>query len=119
MVLTKYQGERIAHPLERKLEDWLGLIINRKKGKVVNLPGAKSLDFLVSMGCGEDWACRAARQPFAWASIPSLIAAQEGARGFRIDCKRLMGAIDSSPAFSTKVRCAQTPNHLRVELLAP
>ena len=46
VVLAKYQGERIAHWLERELEDWMGLTINREKTKVVNLRKAESLDFL-------------------------------------------------------------------------
>ena len=46
VVLAKYQGERIEQWLERELEDWLGLTINREKTKVVNLRKAESLDFL-------------------------------------------------------------------------
>jgi len=46
VVMAKYQGQRIEEWLNRKLEDWLGLSINREKTKVVNLRQAESLDFL-------------------------------------------------------------------------
>jgi RNA-directed DNA polymerase len=46
VVLARYQGHRIDEWVGRKLEDWLGLTINREKTKVVNLGQAESLDFL-------------------------------------------------------------------------
>ncbi len=46
VILARYQGYRIDEWLEAKLEDWLGLEINREKTKVVNLDQAESLDFL-------------------------------------------------------------------------
>jgi len=46
VVMAKYQGFRIDEWLDAKLEDWLGLTINREKTKVVNLGQAESLDFL-------------------------------------------------------------------------
>jgi RNA-directed DNA polymerase len=46
VVMAKYQGYRIDEWLDAKLEDWLGLSINREKTKVVNLDQAESLDFL-------------------------------------------------------------------------
>jgi RNA-directed DNA polymerase len=47
VVLARYQGTRLTDWTESKLEDWLGLEINREKTRVVNLKeeGA-SLDFL-------------------------------------------------------------------------
>jgi RNA-directed DNA polymerase len=47
VVLARYQGTRLMGWTETKLEDWLGLEINREKTRVVNLKeeGA-SLDFL-------------------------------------------------------------------------
>ncbi len=47
MVLARYQGSRLAHFIEAKIESWLGLELNRDKTKVVDLrqPGA-SVDFL-------------------------------------------------------------------------
>jgi len=46
VVLARYQGYRIDEWIGRQLEDWLGLIINREKTKVVNLRKGQSLDFL-------------------------------------------------------------------------
>jgi RNA-directed DNA polymerase len=46
VVMARYQGPRIDEWLDAKLEDWLGLSINREKTKVVNLHLAESLDFL-------------------------------------------------------------------------
>jgi RNA-directed DNA polymerase len=46
VVMARYQGLRIDEWLDAKLEDWLGLSINREKTKVVNLHLAESLDFL-------------------------------------------------------------------------
>ena len=46
VVLARYQGHRIDEWIERHLEDWLGLTINREKTKVVNLRKGQSLDFL-------------------------------------------------------------------------
>jgi RNA-directed DNA polymerase len=47
VVLARYQGSQLTGWVESKLEDWLGLEINREKTRVVKLrePGA-SLDFL-------------------------------------------------------------------------
>jgi RNA-directed DNA polymerase len=47
VILARYQGQRLQEWVERTVEDWLGLRINREKTRVVNLnePGA-SLDFL-------------------------------------------------------------------------
>jgi RNA-directed DNA polymerase len=47
VVLARYQGERLGEWIESKLEDWMGLEINRDKTRVMELrqPGEK-LDFL-------------------------------------------------------------------------
>ena len=47
VVLGRYQGERLNGWIESKLEDWMGLEINRDKTRVIDLrqPGEK-LDFL-------------------------------------------------------------------------
>ena len=47
VVLARYQGERLSGWIESKLEDWMGLEINRDKTRVVDLrqPGEK-LEFL-------------------------------------------------------------------------
>ena len=47
VVLARYQGTRLTNWVEAKLEDWMGLEINREKTRVVDLQqeGA-SLDFL-------------------------------------------------------------------------
>jgi RNA-directed DNA polymerase len=47
VVLARYQGPQLGKFLESKLEDWLGLELNREKTRIVNLReiGA-SLDFL-------------------------------------------------------------------------
>ena len=46
-MLARYQGTRVQGWIETKLEDWMGLEINREKTRVVNLKeeGAR-LDFL-------------------------------------------------------------------------
>jgi RNA-directed DNA polymerase len=47
VVLARYQGSRLTGWIESKLEDWLGLEINREKTRVVNLKDkGESLDFL-------------------------------------------------------------------------
>lgn len=46
VVLARYQGCRIEEWLEKELESWLGLRINREKTKVLNLSKGESLDFL-------------------------------------------------------------------------
>lgn len=46
VVMARYQGHRIDEWISRQLEDWLGLIINREKTKVVRLKEGASLDFL-------------------------------------------------------------------------
>lgn len=45
--MARHQGERLTSFMEAKLEDWMGLKINREKTRIVNLneEGA-SLDFL-------------------------------------------------------------------------
>jgi len=47
VILARYQGQRLREWVERTIEEWLGLRINREKTRVVDLkaPGA-SLDFL-------------------------------------------------------------------------
>jgi RNA-directed DNA polymerase len=47
VVLARYQGEKLSGWIESKLEDWMGLEINRDKTRVMDLrqPGEK-LDFL-------------------------------------------------------------------------
>jgi RNA-directed DNA polymerase len=47
VVLARYQGRRLTEFVETKIEDWLGLKLNREKTRIVNLneEGA-SLDFL-------------------------------------------------------------------------
>jgi RNA-directed DNA polymerase len=47
VVLARYQGEQLVGWVERTLEDWLGLKINRDKTRVVDLKAeGASLDFL-------------------------------------------------------------------------
>jgi len=47
VVLARYQGPRLQGWIESKIENWLGLEMNREKTRVVNLAEAKvSLDFL-------------------------------------------------------------------------
>jgi RNA-directed DNA polymerase len=47
VVLARYQGTRLTGWIETKIENWLGLEINRDKTRVVDLREAKaSLDFL-------------------------------------------------------------------------
>ena len=47
VVLARYQGGQLRHWIETKIEDWLGLEINREKTRVVNLKEeGESLDFL-------------------------------------------------------------------------
>ena len=47
VVLARFQGTRLTGWIESKLEDWLGLEINREKTRVVQLKEAgASLDFL-------------------------------------------------------------------------
>ena len=47
VVLARYQTSRLRSWIESKIENWLGLEINRDKTRVVNLAEAKaSLDFL-------------------------------------------------------------------------
>ena len=47
VVLARYQGSRLIGFIEKKIESWLGLEINRDKTRVVKLGGAEeSLDFL-------------------------------------------------------------------------
>jgi RNA-directed DNA polymerase len=47
VVLACYQGEPLTRFIETKLEDWMGLEINREKTRVVDLKKAgESLDFL-------------------------------------------------------------------------
>ena len=47
VIMTRYQGQQIGTYVEAKIEDWMGLKINREKTKVVDLreEGAR-LDFL-------------------------------------------------------------------------
>jgi RNA-directed DNA polymerase len=45
VVLARYQGTRLREYLETKLEQWLGLELNREKTRVVNVR-EESLDFL-------------------------------------------------------------------------
>lgn len=46
VVMARYQGHRMDEWISGKLEDWLGLSINREKTKVVKLQRGGSLDFL-------------------------------------------------------------------------
>ena len=47
VVLARYQGERLSGWIESKLEDWMGLEINRDKTRVINLKQeGEKLDFL-------------------------------------------------------------------------
>jgi RNA-directed DNA polymerase len=47
VVLGRYQGERLSGWIESKLEDWMGLEINRDKTRVLDLRRAgEKLDFL-------------------------------------------------------------------------
>lgn len=47
VVLARYQGEQLTRFIETKLEDWMGLEINREKTRVVDLKKAgERLDFL-------------------------------------------------------------------------
>lgn len=46
VVMARYQGARIDEWISRKLEEWLGLTINREKTSIVRLNRGDSLDFL-------------------------------------------------------------------------
>jgi RNA-directed DNA polymerase len=47
VVMARYQGKELVGFIETKLEDWLGLSINREKTRIVNLKEeGESLDFL-------------------------------------------------------------------------
>ena len=47
VVMARYQGPELVRWIETKLEEWMGLTINREKTRVVNLPETgTSLDFL-------------------------------------------------------------------------
>ena len=47
VVMARYQGDQLIDFIELKLEDWLGLTINREKTRIVNLrENGESLDFL-------------------------------------------------------------------------
>jgi RNA-directed DNA polymerase len=47
VVLARYQSDKLKEWIEEKLENWMGLEINREKTSVVNLSNAgESLDFL-------------------------------------------------------------------------
>ena len=46
VIMARYQGARIDEWVSYRLEDWLGLTINRDKTSVVNLKRGDSLDFL-------------------------------------------------------------------------
>ncbi len=47
VVMARYIGPRLTDFIESKLEDWMGLVINREKTRVLNLREAgSSLDFL-------------------------------------------------------------------------
>ena len=46
MILARFQGNRLDEWIKGKLEDWLGLPLNKEKTKVVRLRKAQSLDFL-------------------------------------------------------------------------
>ncbi len=46
VVMARYQGNRIEEWIERNLEDWMGLSLNREKTTVVQLHRSESLDFL-------------------------------------------------------------------------
>src|SRR5438105_15529074 len=47
VVLSRYPGKRLYDWSESKLEQWLKLVINRDKTRVINLGGEKArLDFL-------------------------------------------------------------------------
>jgi RNA-directed DNA polymerase len=47
VVLARYQGEKLSGWIELKLEDWMGLEINRDKTRVINLKQeGEKLDFL-------------------------------------------------------------------------
>jgi RNA-directed DNA polymerase len=47
VVLARYQGERLKGWIESKLEDWMGLEINRDKTRVIDLKQqGEKLDFL-------------------------------------------------------------------------
>lgn len=46
VILARFQGYRLEEWIKGKLEDWLGLTLNKEKTKVVRLRKAESLDFL-------------------------------------------------------------------------
>lgn len=53
VVLARFMGPRIVDFVEHKLEDWLGLKINREKTRIIEVrPQAATLDFL---GCSFRW----------------------------------------------------------------
>lgn len=46
VIMARYQGARINEWIDNRLEQWLGLSINREKTSVVKLKRGESLDFL-------------------------------------------------------------------------
>ena len=46
VIMARYQGARINEWIDSRLEQWLGLSINREKTSVVKLKRGESLDFL-------------------------------------------------------------------------
>jgi RNA-directed DNA polymerase len=46
VVLAHYQGPQLVEWIERTLEEWLGLTVNRSKTRVVDLRSGERLDFL-------------------------------------------------------------------------
>ena len=46
VIMARYQGARMNEWIDERLEDWLGLSINREKTSVVKLNRGESLDFL-------------------------------------------------------------------------
>ena len=71
VVLARYIGHRIPQWIERTVEDWLGLTINRRKTRIVKLTpgGADQLDFL-GYTFRYDWD-QSGRQTRYFTAVPS------------------------------------------------
>jgi RNA-directed DNA polymerase len=83
VVLARYIGQRIPQWIERTVEDWLGLTINRRKTRIVKLTpnGAEQLDFL-GYTFRYDWD-QFGRQTRYFTAVPSKRALARGREAVR------------------------------------
>ena len=83
VVLARYMGHRIPQWIERTVEDWLGLTINRRKTRIVKLipNGRDQLDFL-GYTFRYDWD-QFGRQTRYFTAVPSKRALARGREAIR------------------------------------